>query len=314
MTPPSEYHAGTTPWQWHGQHLGEIRPPAAYGSAMSAVATVERSREPVAHTGYMVSALVAMTRFRTKSARTSHVAAILLAFFVQTSATGKVWVDGSRRRIAKTEGWSEWEVRVGLAELARWGWIERRHTPDRLSARYRLTAAFVEAVEAAGEEVSRILHEYIPIHSSPGEFRTHAAPISSDISAPLRDFTRQSLMQRLVKLNGSPKRHGRGYSKAVLRATAVAFHWFIQAALQHDEPVVASLRGLARETGLTFRSAKRARARLIVWGLLAEQDGGFSLDYVRLAQWLFEEGVELPPTPAIQHRRRGRHHDFGRSA
>lgn len=121
-------------------------------------------------------------------------------------------------------------------------------------------------------------------------------------------------MQRLDTLNERPKRHGRAYSKAVLRATAVALHWFLQAALQHGEPVVASLRGLARETGLTFRSAKRARARLIVWGLLAERDGAFSLDYARLAQWLFEEGAELPPAPAIHHGRRGRHHDCGRSA
>ncbi len=121
-------------------------------------------------------------------------------------------------------------------------------------------------------------------------------------------------MQRLVKLNERPKRHGRGYSKPILRGTAVALHWFLQAALQHGEPVVASLRGLARETGLTFRSAKRARARLIVWGLLAERDGAFALDYMRLAQWRFEEGAELPPAPAIHHRRRGRHYDHGRSA
>ncbi len=223
-------------------------------------------------------------------------------------------MNGSRRRNAKALRLSEWEVRVGFADLARWGWIEKRPCAERAGAHYRLTTAFVEAVEAAGEQVSQILEPYLPIRSPADGSRTHDAPIPPEISGLLRTCTWQRLMQWLVKLNERPKRRARGYSKPILRATAVVLHWFIQAALQHGEPVVATLRGLARETGLTFRSARRARARLIVWGLLAERDGAFALDYVRLAQWLFEEGVELPPAPAIQQPRRGRHHDHGRSA
>ena len=145
--------------------------------------------------------------------------------------------------------------------------------------------------------------------------RTHDAPITPEISGLLRACTWQRLMQRLVKLNERPKRHGGGYSKTVLRGTAVALHWFIQAALRRDEPRFTSLRGLARETGLTFRSAKTdasAAHRLGPAGRAGRRTcAGL---HARLAQWLFEEGVELPPAPAIHHRRRGRHHDHGRSA
>ena len=281
---------------------------------MRDVAIAEPAREPVEDAGDTLSALVTVTRCRTEGARLTYVAAILLADLVRASGAGKRWMNGSRRRIAKALRLSEWEVRVGFADLTRWGWIEKRPCAERAGAHYRLTTAFAEAVEAAGEEVSQILERYLPIYSPADESRTYDAPISPEISELLRACTWQRLMQWLVKLNERPKRHGSGYSKTVLRATAVAFHWFIQAAPQHGEPVVASLRGLARETGLTFRSAKRARARLIVWGLLVERDGAFALDYMRLAQWRFEEGAELPPAPAIHHRRRGRHHDFGRSA
>jgi hypothetical protein len=228
------------------------------------VATAEQTREPVQHAGDTLSALVTVTRSRTKGARLTYVAAILLADLIRASGAGKRWMNGSRRRIAKALRLSGWEVRVGFADLARWGWIEKRPCAERAGAHYRLTTAFAEAVEAAGEEVSQILEQYLPICSPADEFRTHDAPIPPEISELLRACTWQRLMQRLVKLNKRPKRHGRGYSKPILRGTAVALHWFIQAALGDGEPLITSLRGLARETGLTFRSAKRARARLIV--------------------------------------------------
>lgn len=281
---------------------------------MSDVATAEQAREPVEDAGDTLSALVTMTRSRTGGARATHVAVILLADLVRASGAGKRWMNSSRRRIAKALRLSEWDVRVGFADLARWGWIEKRPCAERAGAHYRLSTAFAEAAEAAGEKVSRVLQEYLPMRCSPDELRAHATPTSPKIFESLRACTWQRLMQRLVKLNERPKRHRGGYSKTVLRATAVMLHWFIQVALRDGEPLVTSLRGLARETGLTFRSARRTRARLIAWGLLAERDGAFALDYMRLAQWLFEEGVELPPAPAIHHRRRGRHHDHGRSA
>ena len=129
-----------------------------------------------------------------------------------------------------------------------------------------------------------------------------------NLAERLRAYAWQHLMQRFLTLNERTKRYGRGYSKPVLRGAAIVLHWFIQAALRQGERRVASLRGLAQETGLTFRSAKQARARLIAWGLLAEQNGAWVLDYMRLAQLLFEEGAELPSAPAVD-RRRGRHHD-----
>ena len=155
----------STPWQWHGQHLGEFRPPAAHGSAMSDMATAEQAREPVAHAGDTLSALVTVTRSCTEGERLTYVAAILLADLVRASGAGRRWMNGSRRRIAKALRLSEWEVRVGFADLARWGWIEKRPCVERAGAHYRLTTAFAEAVEAAGEEVSQILEQYLPIRS-----------------------------------------------------------------------------------------------------------------------------------------------------
>ncbi|MGH8633698.1 MAG: hypothetical protein ACRET7_06145 [Burkholderiales bacterium] len=217
-------------------------------------------------------------------------------------------MSGSRGRIAKAACLTEWEVRVALDQLIQWGWIEQRHTADHVSVHYRLTAAFAEAVELACEEVSGIVRQYVRRGNAPIEPPACATPMSPDLAEHLRAYAWQHLMQRLLTLNERPKRYGRGYSKPVLRGTAVTLHWFIQAALQQAEPLVASLRGLARKTGLTFRSAKQARARLIAWGLLAEQNGAWIPDYMRLAQLLFEEGAELPSGPAVD-RRRGSHRD-----
>lgn len=267
--------------------------------------SAERPLEPMEHPWHTSGALATLTRPRTRSASASHAAAMLLDYLVRGSSNGQGWVSGSRRRIATAERLSEWDVRVGIAWLLEWGWIERRQAAEPASAHYRLTAAFAKAVEAAGEEVSRSLTPHLPTPSPHHELRARAAPISPEI---LSACTRRDLMERLFKLNERPKRRGRGYSEPVLRATAVALHCFIQAALRRNEPCLASLRGLARETGFTFRSANRARARLIGWGLLTEQDGECALDHARLAQLLSDEGVDLPLAPAV-HRRQGRHHD-----
>lgn len=249
-----------------------------------------------------------LTRARTQSASTSHAAAILLAYVLRIWAARTGWVNGSRRRIAKAARLTEWQVRVALDQLNQWGWIERRQTADHVSVHYRLTPALAEAVELAGEEVSGIVRQYVRHGNAPIEPPARATPISPDLTEHLRAYAWQHLMQRLLTLNERPKRYGRGYSKPVLRGTAITLHWFIQAALQQADPLVASLRGLARKTGLTFRSAKQARTRLIAWGLLAEQNGAWVPDYMRLAQLLFEEGAELPSAPAV-HRRRVKHHD-----
>ena len=224
-------------------------------------------------------------------------------YLVRGSSAAKGWVSGSRRRIAKTGDLTEWQVRAALDHLVTWGWIERREAAARAGAHYRVTAAFLEAVEGAGDEVHGSSDRTLPYMRSAMN-RAHPLPrsrlSSSGICAPTR---RQDLIQRLVTLNERPKRHGRGYSKTVLRGTAIALHCFIQAALRGDEPRFTSLRGLAHETGLTFRSAKRARARLITWGLLTAQDGTYALDHARLAKMLFEDQAALPSAPAVSRRR-----------
>lgn len=254
----------------------------------------DHGAKPAEHHGHTLGLLLMLTR--------SRAAAILLEYLLRHSRAWEGWVSGSRRRIAKAACLTEWEVRVALDQLIQWGWIERRQT------HYRLTSAFVEAVELAGEEVSGIVRQYGRRGNAPIEPPARAPPISPDLAERLRAYAWRDLMQRFLTLNELTKRYGRGYSKAVLRGAAIVLQWFIQAALRQGERRVASLRGLARETGLTFRSAKQARARLIVWGLLAEQNGAWVLDYMRLAQLLFEEGAELPSAPAVD-RRRGRDQD-----
>lgn len=131
--------------------------------------------------------------------------------------------------------------------------------------------------------------------------RAHPLPRSrlTKLFGHLRIYRPQDFIQRLVTLNERPKRHGRGYSKTVLRGTAIALHCFIEAALRRDEPRFTSLRALAHETGLTFRSAKHARARLITWGLLTEQGGTYALNHACLAKMLFEDQA----APAVSRRR-----------
>lgn len=265
--------------------------------------SAERSLEPMDHPGHTSGALLTLARLRTRSGTAAHAVAILLDYLARSSSNSQGWVSGSRRRIATAERLSEWDVRVGFARLLEWGWIERQHAASPASAHYRLTAAFTVAVEAAG--ISRILRPHLPTFLPHDERVAHAAPISPEI---LRACTRRHLMERLLNLNERPKRYGRGYSKAVLRTTAIALHAFLHSALPQDSSCLASLRGLARETGLTFRSAKRARARLTGWGLLTEHHGACTINVPRLAQFLFEDGMDLPPSPAI-NRRRGRHRD-----
>jgi len=154
-------------------------------------------------------------------------------------------VSGSRRRIAKAACLTEWEVRVALDQLIQCGWIERRQTADHISVHYRLTLAFAEAVALAGEEVSGIVRQYFRRGNAAIESPARAAAISPDLAENLRAYAWQHFMQRLLTLNERPKHYGRGYSKPVLRGTAITLHWFIQAALQQGEPHVASLRGLA---------------------------------------------------------------------
>ncbi|MGH8655047.1 MAG: hypothetical protein ACREYE_24040 [Gammaproteobacteria bacterium] len=138
-------------------------------------------------------------------------------------------MSGSRRRIAKAACLTEWEVRVALDQLIQWGWIERRQTAEHASVHYRLTPAFAEAVELAGEEASGIVRQYV--RDAPIEPPARATPISPDLTEHLRAYAWQHLMQRLLIINERPKRYGRGYSKPVLRGTAITLHWFIQAVL-----------------------------------------------------------------------------------
>ena len=194
-------------------------------------------------------------------------------------------------------------MRAARDHLVKWGWIEKREAAERAGAHYRVTTAFVEAVEGAGEEVHSILGQYVDLHAFRNEPGARADAITRKLFGHLRIYTPQDLIQRLVTLNERPKRYGRGYSKTVLRGTAIALHCFIQAALRRDEPRFTSLRELAHDTGLTFRSAKHARARLITWGLLTEQDGTYALDHARLAKMLFEDQAALPSAPAVSRRR-----------
>jgi hypothetical protein len=261
------------------------------------------AREAVEQSVHTFGALLTLTRSRIRSTNVSHAAATLLRYLVRGSSAAKGWRSGSRRRIAKTGDLTEWQVRAALDHLVTWGWIERREAAARAGAHYRVTAAFLEAVEGAGDEVHGILGPYVALHAFRNEPGASGAAITPKLSGHLRKYTPQDLIQRLVTLNERPKRHGRGYSKTVLRGTANALHCFIQAALRGDEPRFTSLRGLAHETGLTFRSAKHARARLITWGLLTAQDGTYALDHARLAKMLFEDQAALPSTPAVSRRR-----------
>lgn len=243
------------------------------------------------------------TAFDAKSlgSQTARNTVMLLRYMLDTQPAPDGYMECSRRQLTRALPLTERELRTALKRLHQCGWLERRPGGKGTSAHYRLTPAFAEFAETtrvrphhmARRHGNGETHMQVPANGTP-EFAEH-----------LRGYAWQHLMQRLLTLNERPKRYGRGYSKPVLRGTAIALHWFIR---QNEPIVVASLRGLAQETGLTFRSAKHARARLIAWGLLTEQDGALALDYARLAQLLFEDRLLLPPTPAI-HRHRGRHHD-----
>ncbi|MGH8491050.1 MAG: hypothetical protein ACREXS_19830 [Gammaproteobacteria bacterium] len=186
-------------------------------------------------------------------------------------------------------------MRTALTYLLRWGWIDRSQHAANGLGHYCLTRAFAAtAGKAENEELYRAILDRLPERFNRDEA---AVEKKTDVANPdlrqgLQAVSQSQLMQRMFELNRI-QRHC--YNKGTLRNLCTILHWFLQEEAQRpDDPIIVSMRALAKQAGLVFRTAKRSRDQLAVWGVLVHEADVYRLNHGRLVAMLNGEDTGLP--------------------
>ncbi|MGH8645807.1 MAG: LexA family protein [Gammaproteobacteria bacterium] len=106
-------------------------------------------------------------------------------------------------------------------------------------------------------------------------------------------LSQHEILARLFAANEA--RRGPGYNRRLLRSLGRCLHAVLAAAAgSAGAPVSLSLRGLAKATGISFRSARIARDRLVAWEVLIDEAGGYRIGYSPLHDILYNAVLPAP--------------------
>lgn len=106
-------------------------------------------------------------------------------------------------------------------------------------------------------------------------------------------LSQHEILVRLFAANEA--RRGPGYNRRLLRSLGRCLHAVLAAAAgSAGAPVSLSLRGVAKATGMSFRSARIARDRLVAWEVLIDEAGGYRIRYSHLHDILYNAVLPAP--------------------
>lgn len=253
--------------------------------------------------------LLELTRLSASTASIARSAALLLRYLLERIGPRESYAGCSIRCLAEELHSTKSKVRTALNYLLSWGWLDRsQHVANGLG-HYCLTHAFAAtAGKAENEELYRAILDRLPERFNRDEAavdkQTDVA--NAELRQGLQAVSQSQLMQRIFELNRIQRQyHYRGYNKGTLRNLCTILHWFLREEAQRPgEPIIVSMRALAKQTGLVFRTAKRSRDQLAAWGVLVHEGDVYRLNHGRLVAMLYGEdaGLLLPPPLSVPSR------------
>ncbi len=239
--------------------------------------------------------LLELTRLSASTASTARSAALLLRYLLERIGPRERYVGCSIRCLAEELHSTRSKVRTALNYLLSWGWLDRsQHVANGLG-HYCLTRGFAAtAGKAENEKLYRAILDRLPERFNRDEAaadkKTDVA--NADLRQGLQAVSQSQLIQRIFELNRI-QRHC--YNKGTLRNLCTILHWFLQEEAQRPEdPIIVSMRALAKQAGLVFRTAKRSRDQLAAWGVLVHEADVYRLNHGRLVAMLNGEDTGLP--------------------
>lgn len=231
------------------------------------------------------------------STRKDHNIAMVFDHLLHGSGTGTESVRCPRRTTAPELGLTVKEFRTALQALIDRGWIERHPALSRNApAAYRVTPTGLELLRG-GNGSLEILGAQNP-DATEHPRSNDESTIDKPPDPRVHRLSQHEIVVRLFAANET--RRGPRYNRRLLRSVGRCLHAVLAFA---GAPVLLSVRGIAKATGMSFRSARIARDRLVAWEVLVDEAGGYRIRYSPLHDILCN--AVLPPPNARSPSARG---------